>query len=419
LGRAYLHVKENGDKCFEGILLNALKNNLVYDNQSEGGRADWLFSIIELTNRAQFYEEELLKTVDAVNYDWDLDQLFDLLAEFAKRGSIRSKKALYVTFDSQRCEESWIGGEQIVDVDGIEGFIHVAEIIGKRLIEDERYWESDSMLQDVKERFGAEALEAALEKGKKDSENIRAYFAGIKPWNRGGEETKAQRFERFRKEYPLEKLLAELGKEEPRFPFGPFGYYATDEDASYCFEMLRREANKMKVYGLLRVFGRRQLPGYFEGLNGFALDDDEHIRDAAVTALSHLRHGGVRKTAFDLLNENKWQKRLSALPLFLNNYQPGDHRVIEKVLEMIPMDCDRDTMHGLVSDLVHLCEKNNSPEMKRLLLWVYGNSPCMNCRCKAVKLMLEAEELPDDILDECVYDGYAEIREMARKAKSF
>lgn len=32
LGRAYLHVKDNGDYRTEDILLNALKNNLVYAN---------------------------------------------------------------------------------------------------------------------------------------------------------------------------------------------------------------------------------------------------------------------------------------------------------------------------------------------------------------------------------------------------
>lgn len=190
--------------------------------------------IIELTNRQAYYEDEILKNIGNVQSDWDLDQLLNLLKEFGKRGSLKSKKALYDTFDAQGCNESWIGGEQIIEVDGIDGFLHVAEIIGRRMAKEEEYWENNFMLEDVKEKFGTAAVETAIEERKRTSENIRTYFARIKTYNYGSRETKEQRIERMRKEYPLQKLLPELEKDESHFPFALFGRNATDEDLLFC-----------------------------------------------------------------------------------------------------------------------------------------------------------------------------------------
>ena len=72
----------------------------------------------------------------------------------------------------------------------------------------------------------------------------------------------------------------------------------------------------------------------------------------------------------------------------------------------------------LVFDLVELCEKNKFSEMNQILLWFYENSPCMDCRGKGVKMLLENSALTEAMLIECLDDGDSEIRELALQAKN-
>jgi hypothetical protein len=121
LGRAYLHVLEYGDENIRDSLQNAIVHNLVYDVQCEGGRADWLFSILNNTKHLSHYEEYLLSKLGTIEKDWDRDQAFELLYHFARNGSRSAREKLYQEFDKQQQNESWIDGEQIVELDGVKG----------------------------------------------------------------------------------------------------------------------------------------------------------------------------------------------------------------------------------------------------------------------------------------------------------
>lgn len=49
LGRAYLHLQQHDTAPYHAALLHACLYNPVYDRQSEGSRADYLFGLISLT----------------------------------------------------------------------------------------------------------------------------------------------------------------------------------------------------------------------------------------------------------------------------------------------------------------------------------------------------------------------------------
>ncbi len=420
LGRVYFHVKEYGDIDVRDQILNALIYNLVYDNQSEGGRADWLYSIIELTNNEAFYEDEILKNLPNVKSDWDANQLFNLLMQFAKRGSYKAKKALYEKFDSQDFNESWNGGDQIIEVDGINGFLHVAERIGKRFIEDEEaFWEDDFMFTEVKDRFGAEKVIEAINKQIENSEYLRTYFNKITKFEARKSETKEQRVEKFRQEYPLEGMLINLELEESHFPYSLFGRHAIEEDILTTFNLLKSETRKPQLLKLLSVFRGRKLPDLIDNVFNYVFDTDEDLSLAAISALSSSQNEKIHKLALEILNQSNWQRRASGIELLVNNYQSGDNIKIEELLNSVPSISDRDMVHNVVFDLVKLSEKNNSSEMNQILLWIYENSPCMNCRCKSVELLLINKALPEEVLEECMYDGDEEIREIAQKANKF
>ena len=427
LGRAFLFIREYGDNEVQEILLHSLIHNLVYDNQCEGGRGDWLFSIIEMTNNLEFYEEEILKNVKNVEtWDtdqlldsfWDTVQLLDLLMAFAKRGSNKARRALYDTFDTQKFNESWVGGDQIIEVDGLDGFLHIAERIGKRLKIEDGYWEDDFMLREVKERFGTDHVERAIHERSKESEDLRSYLQKIKITDSDKRETKEERLERYRKEYSLDKWLPALESPQGHFPFLAFARCASDEDILHCFALLKNETDKAKKIKLLNIFQRRALPEFYDPLLNFACDEDEELCSASIAALSLLRDERVHQLAIEINELSNLQRKIYSIPLFYNNYIHGDNFVIEKILKSVPVNSDRDVIHHLVFDLVKLCEKNKSSEMNQILLWIYENSPCMNCRGKGVKMLLENNALTESMLAECLDDGDSEIREIALQAKN-
>ncbi|MBV1928843.1 MAG: hypothetical protein KUG81_04960, partial [Gammaproteobacteria bacterium] len=110
LGRAYLHVKEHGDKDLQDIILRYCLNNPCYDTQGEASRASWLMSVIDLCNEPKYYAKRIIKELSQTNDDRDLSQLYDLCLILAKRGNRAAEEVIYARFDKQEFNEAWLGG---------------------------------------------------------------------------------------------------------------------------------------------------------------------------------------------------------------------------------------------------------------------------------------------------------------------
>lgn len=50
-----------------------------------------------------------------------------------------------------------------VELNGSEGLLRVAEVIGARLLKDREYWEDDYLMSEAGDRFGFETVMASLE----------------------------------------------------------------------------------------------------------------------------------------------------------------------------------------------------------------------------------------------------------------
>lgn len=417
LGRAYLHVHQYGDKGFEEIIENAILHNLVFDVQSEGSRADWLFSILKETKQLQCYEDFLLSNFDNIEEDWDYDQGFDLLYHLAKNGNQKAREKLYQEFDKQQFNESWIGGEQIIELDGIKGFLHVAEMIGKRLNEDSDYWEDDYLLNDVKERFGKDEVEKALKENRRVSKHLEYYLQNIKVRTKGTPETKEQRTERIRQQWPVEQIKDDVKKAKGEIPgrYTTFGKYASEEDIKDIFEQLQKEKRVPQIIRLLWIFRRRELPEINDNLISYTKNKDKDLASAAISALANSKDKRLNKLARDVMSTEDWNHAVYGIELLIKNYEKGDEKKIEKLLNSRPNSLGRDDIHNVVYDLVNLAEKNYCDNLRNILIWIYENSPCMNCRGRGVKLMVEHDSISEDMINECSFDGDKEIREMVKQ----
>jgi hypothetical protein len=420
LGRAFLHVQKYGDEELEALIKNALLHNLVYDVQCEGKRADWLFSILKNTNKLSSYEEFLIENLPTIVEDWDFDQALDLLLQFAKNGSQKAREALYAEFNKQSFNESWIGGEQIVELDGINGFIYVAERIGKRLREDDQFWEDDFQLNDIKNRFGEDKVQNAINERLKTSDDLRVYLEKLTKWELPKRRSKEQIYEEMRIRFPLQQIQQDIENAHGVIPssYMQFGKHALDKDIREIFEHLKTEDRPPQIIRLLWVFRRRTLPEINPQIISYALAEDNELASAAISALSNSSNPELHELALDIMKHSEWNRATAGFELLIKNFKTADGPVIENVLKRAPMDLDRETIHNVVFDLVLVCEANNSIDLTNALNWIYDNSPCMNCRGRAVKLLIENSALSESMLDECLVDGDEEIRGIAAKAKS-
>src|SRR5262249_3227072 len=160
-GRAVLQIKEHGVGHYEEELLNACLHNLVYDTQCEPARDDWLLSMIDLAANEGWYRDHIVAALNRATEARDISQLMHLAVHFARRGCADAREAIYARFDKsaridQQQFDSSLGGKQIVELDGVAGLLHVAEITGGWLLEHPDDWASDYLIREACEHLGTE-----------------------------------------------------------------------------------------------------------------------------------------------------------------------------------------------------------------------------------------------------------------------
>ena len=84
---------------------------------------------------------------------WDTYQLFNLCGIISKR-NLQAKTVIYQKFDSQEFNETFLGCYQIIDLDGFTGLRYVIQRLGKRLTEEEDYWDDGDVLDYAYEKLG-------------------------------------------------------------------------------------------------------------------------------------------------------------------------------------------------------------------------------------------------------------------------
>jgi hypothetical protein len=404
-GRVALHLEKHGVGEFADEILHACTHNLVYDQQCEGGREDWLLTLIDLTGNESFYRNRLLDVVPSISEERDLDQILWLLATFARRGCERSRQAIYARF-----QDSGFGERQIVTMDGIPGLLHVAESVGVNLIADRERWEDDSLLSHAAETYGQEAVMAALKEHAESSAHVRAYLNSVTET-----ETKCHAYAASPPEIrTFETVLADIdaGKYENSFRYSSFSRVATASEMNALFERLLIENRRPQLLRLLWIFQERGPIRLDRRLFELATDSDEQMQNAAIRVLAQTTDDAVHDLAHRLLNERPETVHLDVLRLFTRNYLPGDHRAIEDVL---PMVHEPDEAHSIGMDILEVAKAQLHPELSQSLGWIYEETPCSMCRRHAIEALLARDRATDAILQECVWDCSESTRTLAKE----
>lgn len=409
-GRAWLHVREHGGQGeVRQEVLHACLHNLTYDPQCEGSRVEWLLSLIDLTGVPHFYERRVLEALPEAKEFWDADQLVELAAAFARRGSDAARRALYGILRQRTFAES-LGAEQLVDLDGLEGFLHVAEALGDRMLEDPDLWENDSLLCEVAERFGEEEVLRALRERAARSAGAEAYLEEVLEYRREREDEGLAE----RPATSLRDVLEDIDspEEEAWYKLASFGQRCSEDERETVFARLLWETRRESLLRCLWVFGMRGVPHLDDRLLDLAQADDLDIQRAAISALGGLRHPGVRDLMLRLLASSP-PVPPGALRLLGSNFAPGDGALVESVLRL---PGDQGEIHARGLDLLHAADAVKDPELAGCLSWVYEETPCSLCRYSAVAALLDRGCGSAELFEECLHDCEEDTQSLAEEA---
>ncbi|MBL8823510.1 MAG: hypothetical protein JNJ77_13055 [Planctomycetia bacterium] len=432
-GRTLLHVREMGLGEYEHSIIAACLCNQAYDAQCEGYRTDWLLEIVDATGEAKRISQKLLQTLHA-NTDnfWDACQRCQIALRLAQRGYEEARAFLYSCLRKWPDTADVIGAEEIIKLDGADGLIKVAEYLGTLLQTEDSFWIDEGMLNLFDEAQGAGAGRKVLETAAVNSPQVSFYLqylderskqksgsSDIQPGS-GYLRLDSVQFAadahsshvRKMQDITVASVINEIETEDPesnQYWFSSWGRHASVDDLATVFESMILQSDPGRLSKYFRIFMHQPLPTFDARMLSFAWHANPEVRKSAHKALSNYSHTSVRKLVVDKLEAGLFIE--GELKLLARNYEHGDAAKLERILHVSD---DRDLLHGVLFDLVKVFQSNKVAESTNLMLFVYDQSPCSNCRRNAVELLLSTGTAPDWLLVECQYDSSEEIRLMVK-----
>ena len=181
LGRAVQHVRHSPPETVREDLLHACLNSLAYDPQCECSHAPWLFKMIQLSGEMKFYRQPIFKRLRELAAEesrtgCDFWQLYYLVVEFALHNDQEARRIVYEIFDKTIHDETMEGCDAIIQLDGVNGLLYVLAKIGQRIQDGFGFWEAKYDIEQAEEKFGAETVQAAIDRETKTNPLVNAYF---------------------------------------------------------------------------------------------------------------------------------------------------------------------------------------------------------------------------------------------------
>jgi hypothetical protein len=412
-GGALAIVKQHYTADLRPVILNACLDNLAYDRQVEGNRANYMLEIIDATNDVQFYRDGVLDALRTVTPDadyYDIEQLYDLAVLFAERGDTEMREVIKKSFLAMPALGDFVAAHAVIELDGLDGFIFVAEHLsqhiqlhGNTFLVGKHRYQLDSRLQ--------YALEDAVGESQTALAALRLTHPQLTPFL-DIVEAKYQS--------PPHRKIVSLTYDEIRDMMiatkAGIDFYATWGRSAPYSEFLRA-ANDLHTYTNLEVLWRcleifqdRPYPFDPEPLFGWTQSEHQRVTIKALKALAKIRHPSVRKFALERIKSGGKVGRV--VQLLDVNYEEGDWQIIEPLTQQ---NADDDDYHSLGFSIFDIFDHHSTVEFKQTLLHLYEHNPCSKCRERAVERLYVLEAIPEWMREECLHDANARLRKYVAK----
>lgn len=190
----------------------------------------------------------------------------------------------------------------------------------------------------------------------------------------------------------------------------PWVMSASEQDLERAAEDLLAETAEGRVLAYLAIFRPRRFPGDPTRLFPLLGSTNRRVAFSAASVLAGIGLPAIRNRAQQLIAEG--DPDLGAR-LLRSSYGNGDVRLLIKLLEQAP---DDDNYHSIGYSALEVIERMNNkpPEAATMLLHIYKNGPCSNCRRRAVTQLANLNSIPDWMAAEACYDAEPEIAERFR-----
>lgn len=414
LGRAVLALLEGDNTRFRDTIVHACRQDQRFDHQCEDSRGLYLYDVIQASGESDFYRGTVLAALADPAEDDDQDQLFEIARFFAQAGDAGARSAVYAAFERNALKGDPTGGEELVALDGIEGFLFaIGHLVGIEDTNDE--WLPGWWLGKIEEQMGKEAAWVALDEAATTDARLNAILEHERDEERKREEKRLVLNKRTRlADAPHTEMRTHIqssGSKTSRATLPRWGERASADDLLAAAADLLAEQDNGRLLSYLRLFWRRPFP--LDPGRLIALSDVADIDAAwdAMRALEPIRHPEVRTRAIALLSHPLFAPE--AIRMLSSNFESGDEVLVERALA-VTRD-NKDVSHRLGIKARSFADAHPTISTRFLDL-LYENTPCSMCRESAVGLMVETDRLPVRIREECRWDSSAETRRLAATA---
>lgn len=394
-------------KLDDESLLLACRQDLRHDQLVEDSRGAWLWQLVRAVDGQERLRGPLLEELRALRDERSAYQLCELAYFYAERGEDDFRKRLYEIVEQNDDQESRLGEDEILRLDGKDAFVFTARVRGKRLDHRGWDWDDDSFINNAVEQLGEDEVSRLLERT--DDRFVKRFQAGWLAAEKTTPEAEPRRSHIIRmKAISVGDIIAAAESESPSFGrFRYWGMQACDADLKTILNALWAAQGPQVIRSYLRVFSNRALPTFDPRLIELCSHADEQVRHSALRALQMNSHRLVRE--FALANIVKGLRGGGFGGLLIRNYAPGDETLILDALEL-PDDVNE--LHWLLYDVNGVLKNNDSADPSKLGLIIYAHTPCEHCRFYAARALHSHKIAPEWMPAECRFDSDEECRKL-------
>jgi hypothetical protein len=421
LGRAILYLQKHDATPYREVILDACLHNVAYDPQVEEGRANYMLEIIEATNDKQFYRDKILAALAASSYEsleWDVQQLFAFAEYLVLHGDVEARSIIYDKFVDSMALADFAGANSIVRIDGVEGFLFVADQLGGKILNSGPefpfgkfgpYWVDGQALMIVEAQVGQEVN--ALLTDSTDNPRIEAYLTIARAYRDAANKLIEPKPENFLSYTELRDLIgtAKVHRTPRARYWVRWGKQASTADLIRAANDMLIETNRERLLTLMTMFREVPFPLDHNRLISLIDSNDEQIAAEAFNTLQQINHPTVRALAFRMAESATWVGK--AVSLLTSNYQDGDWQFIERVTTR---NLDDEYYHSLGHSVIGVFDVHPTKDSAAALINLYERGPCANCRSRFVKRLHKLDVLPEWMREECLHDSDFDLRQMVK-----
>jgi len=392
-------------------LLEACLRDQRFDAQCEDSRGTWLWQLVQAVRGTQRFRVPILHALHELSDEGSANQLCELACCYAETGDGSFRDRLYEIVERRPFPDSaWLGEQEIVALDGEQGFLFAARLRGQQLASREWEWDDGSLVTGAIEHFGEERVNKLL-----DASSEVAIGRFLESWRRDKQRTAERKQAKSQKErmqaIPVEEVIRAAETDSKCYWFRVWGMHADEAELQTVLQRLWTAKEPRVLANLIKVFVGRPQPKFDARLIELCRDNDQELSRWAFRALGQNAHPLIRDFALTELSRGNCDE--SVVGLFIKNYRQGDE---DRILEAMELTVDADELHGLLMDVVKVLEKNPGADCSRLGIIAYASTPCASCRFHAARFLMNQQAAPRWLEVECRNDAGEDCRKLVAKA---